>query len=337
MPYDISLIIPLSGHQPRIDICLDSILNQSFNGTYEIIIIENNALKETHQKVWRWANEYNDKIKLIIDNNITSPGGARNKGIKNASGDYLVFLDSDDFVSKDYLSSLFAGIKAQKADILCQNYYYYQPKKHQKHRFITSLFMQNKTLNSLQAIKMLLNDFTLRGFSPAKIYRKEIIKDLLFFESRKICEDVIFNYLAFSKAKKIVLDKKRNYFYTLSNNSETSPINVPNLIQSNINMIAVIAFLEKYYFKRRPLIYKLFPYTAKKVLIYFYLCQLDKTKYNKKLIKKEIKKQLKLIKNDYIYLDTPYEDFIKELNFDESNLNNSRPSEIIYDITTLKL
>lgn len=337
MNYDISLIIPVSGEQKRIDICLSSILNQSFNGSYEIIIIENNANVDTHQKIIKWAKEYKEIINLIIDNNIASPGGARNKGIEVSRGKYIVFLDSDDFVSKVYLSSLFAGITSQNADILCQNYYYYHPIKKRKYRFITSLCMQNKTLTSLQAIKILLNDFSLRGFSPSKIYRKEIIEGLKFYESRKICEDVIFNYLAFAKANKIILDKRRNYFYTLSENSETSPLNVPNLIQSNINMIAVIAFIERYYFKRSPLIFKCFPYLAKKVLIHFYLYELDKTKYNAKLIKKEIQKQLKLIKNDYIYLDTPYEEFIKELKIAKELLNDARPKEKINDINSLKL
>lgn len=107
MKHKFSLIIPAYNVEKYIKKCLDSVLNQTYNN-YEIIIINDGSTDNTYKILESYKS--NKKIKIINQEN-KGLSNARNTGVSNAKGDYILFIDSDDFIEKELLEILNKTIK----------------------------------------------------------------------------------------------------------------------------------------------------------------------------------------------------------------------------------
>lgn len=107
MKHKFSLIIPAYNVEKYIKKCLDSVLNQTYNN-YEIIIINDGSTDNTSKILESYKS--NKKIKIINQEN-KGLSNARNTGVSNAKGDYILFIDSDDFIEKKLLEILNKTIK----------------------------------------------------------------------------------------------------------------------------------------------------------------------------------------------------------------------------------
>ena len=107
MKHKFSLIIPAYNVEKYIKKCLDSVLNQTYNN-YEIIIINDGSTDNTSKILESYKS--NKKIKIINQEN-KGLSNARNTGVSNAKGDYILFIDSDDFIEKELLEILNKTIK----------------------------------------------------------------------------------------------------------------------------------------------------------------------------------------------------------------------------------
>ena len=99
----ISVIVPVYNAANYIAKCIQSVQNQTFS-SWELILIDDGSQDNSLDIIRRFAIE-DDRIKVIHQEN-SGAGMARNNGIENAIGDYIVFLDSDDYISEKYLSLL---------------------------------------------------------------------------------------------------------------------------------------------------------------------------------------------------------------------------------------
>ena len=112
----ISVIIPCYNSSPYLHRCLTSLLNQEY-GNIEIIIVDDGSTDDSPEIIKIF--EKNDKrVKLFFSNHLGA-GHARNVGIDNAAGDYFCFADSDDYVSKTYVSNLINNIMRFDSDLSC--------------------------------------------------------------------------------------------------------------------------------------------------------------------------------------------------------------------------
>lgn len=107
MKHKFSLIIPAYNVEKYIKKCLDSVLNQTYNN-YEIIIINDGSTDNTSKILESYKSD--KKIKIINQEN-KGLSNARNTGVSNAKGDYILFIDSDDFIEKELLEILNKTIK----------------------------------------------------------------------------------------------------------------------------------------------------------------------------------------------------------------------------------
>lgn len=112
-----SIIVPVYNVQKYLPDCLDSILGQSYKD-YEVIIVDDGTLDCCGELADSYAAKHPQTIKVIHQNNM-GLGGARNTGIAAASGEYLLFVDSDDFVFSGMLETLDAYLSKYQDDILC--------------------------------------------------------------------------------------------------------------------------------------------------------------------------------------------------------------------------
>lgn len=112
---EISIIIPVYNVYKWIDHCLESVVEQTF-GDFELILIDDGSTDGSQMKCEEWANR-DCRIRVIRQNN-SGPAIARNRGIIEAQGDYLSFIDADDWIDKNFLSELHTAAINTNADIV---------------------------------------------------------------------------------------------------------------------------------------------------------------------------------------------------------------------------
>lgn len=112
-----SVIIPVHNVEDYLEKCLDSVLNQSFHD-FEVIVIDDVSTDSSRDIARRYAEKYSSVIKLIEHKVNTRQGGARNTGIEAANAQYLMFMDSDDFLKPNALERIDAVLRETDADIV---------------------------------------------------------------------------------------------------------------------------------------------------------------------------------------------------------------------------
>lgn len=116
----ISIIVPVYNVENHLTRCIDSILNQSFE-KFELILVNDGSNDDSLNICKKYLN-IDERIKLVSQSN-KGLSAARNTGLKYASGNYICFIDSDDFVEKDYLFLLLSNIEKFNSDISMCEYY----------------------------------------------------------------------------------------------------------------------------------------------------------------------------------------------------------------------
>ncbi|SET94870.1 Glycosyltransferase involved in cell wall bisynthesis [Lacrimispora sphenoides] len=111
----VSVIVPVYNVYDWLDACMESIVNQSFRD-FEIILIEDGSTDGSDLKCEEWAKS-DQRVKVLKQKN-SGPSIARNKGMKVAKGEYLSFIDSDDWVDKDFLKKMYDAASQNDADMV---------------------------------------------------------------------------------------------------------------------------------------------------------------------------------------------------------------------------
>lgn len=112
----ISVIIPVYNTQKYIKRCIDSVINQTYKDI-EIIIINDGSTDKSLIEIQRYSSLKNVKI-IDLKNNI-GLGASRNIGIKQSSGDYITFVDSDDWLDSNFISDNLIYLSDSENDIIC--------------------------------------------------------------------------------------------------------------------------------------------------------------------------------------------------------------------------
>ena len=220
----VSVIIPVYNCENYIDKCIKSILFQSYKNI-EIIIVNDGSLDNTEEIIKKYIL-FDKRIKYFTQENL-GPSIARNKGIENASGEYLVFVDSDDSINKLYLEKLLNKIKSDNYDIACCGYI------DESKYGVVSLndFWKNKdSLDKQEFLDCLFNG--VGGVLWGKILRRDIIVQNKIRMNPKIfmSEDLIFilEYCKYSN-KFGVINENLYYYNRLNKNSISSNIDISYL------------------------------------------------------------------------------------------------------------
>lgn len=215
----VSIIIPVYNVEKYIERCIESVLNQTLNN-YEVIIVDDGSIDGTASICDNYAKKY--KNIFVIHKNNAGLGYARNTGIENAQGKYIVFLDGDDFIGKDHLLNLYNSIKDNNADTCMCGY-----SRHQKDgtEIENRHIYANQTFDDDEIITKVIPK--LCGKKPDKtdniemsvcmaMFSCEIIKknNLRFCSEREmISEDLIFDLDYYKYAKRISFSEDTSYRY----------------------------------------------------------------------------------------------------------------------------
>lgn len=204
----ISIIIPVYNVENYLPDCLNSLLNQTLNNI-EIICIDDGSKDKSLEILKDFATKDN-RIKVLTQQN-QGPGAARNNGLAIASGEFIGFVDSDDFVEKDYFEKLYNTARKHQADIAIASIL-----KHKKNKTKYNVhYKKEKTAHTIDGKFKLCEDKKQRVFYVwNKIYKTDLIKtNNILFPTGIIFEDVLFSTKAIYFAKKIVSAINTKYHY----------------------------------------------------------------------------------------------------------------------------
>ena len=119
MSYDVSVVVPMYNAEKFIRPCVDSALNQTMKNV-EVIIVDDRST-DNSLNLCRELYGNNDRVKIFQQPVNHGPGAARNSGIREASGEYIAFLDSDDEIMPEHLQQMFTAAKENDADVIHNN------------------------------------------------------------------------------------------------------------------------------------------------------------------------------------------------------------------------
>lgn len=206
---NISIIVPVYNAEKYLKRCIDSIINQSYND-FELILIDDGSTDKSGIICDKCA-QIDKRIKVIHKKN-EGVSLTRNLGINMANGEYITFIDSDDWIEQDFLKKAIEYIRKNNVSILITGFVFENNKK------IFNVFNGKKD-------KIILNNEMKREFLKQnkfswtvydKFFKKEIIKKYKFDSRFKIGEDMLFCWQIFNNVEKIGYLPLYKYHYDIS-------------------------------------------------------------------------------------------------------------------------
>ncbi len=206
MKNKVSIIIPIYNAKEYIERCLESIFNQTYKNI-EIIAI-NDGSKDDSLKILKNISKKHDNLK-IIDQENTGVAKVRNRGIKEAKGKYIMFIDNDDYIDNDYVKSYVNKISIDDLDVVIGGY----ERVDNDGKVLVRTIPSNTPMGKYTIV------------APwAKIYKLEFLKkNNIEFLSTNIGEDIYFNLKVMNMTNKIAFINNTSYkwFYNRKSISNT--------------------------------------------------------------------------------------------------------------------
>lgn len=206
-----SIIVPVYNTEKYIEECISSILTQTFQN-FEVIIIDDGSTDSSLQKCIKFS-EKDKRIKIFKQKN-AGVSQARNNGIKNANGEYIIFIDSDDYIESNMLEKIYPFLKEDS--LISFGYRKKYLNKEINHK--------NKKFNLKNIKEMeekIILDINVGGYICNKVFSKKIIKDknILFDSKIHYSEDLKFTLEYVKNCKEINYISFSPYIYRMRKSS----------------------------------------------------------------------------------------------------------------------
>lgn len=208
MMYDITVVVPVYNVGELLLKCVESLINQTIEASYEVILIDDGSTDDSGQLCDR-LQELANYISIIHHGENRGLGAARNTGIINAKGKYICFVDADDSVAPDYLKLLYHAISTGADFAVCGYYRVEHNKGHnsivEKPGFENRYYGYAETIFNLHTHSLM---FTVWN----KMYSTHIASQVLF-NSYKRLEDIDFNYRYLMQSTMCNVIQDIQYYY----------------------------------------------------------------------------------------------------------------------------
>lgn len=249
----ISIIVPVYNNEKYIKRCLESLILPKFEK--EIIIIDDGSTDNSLNLINEFMNENKNENIVLLKQKNNGAAVARNKAIKKAIGDYIMFVDSDDFIFKLPSERLVKECR-NNYDLIIGNLLYIEEKNgilQNVYKYPLKEFLGEDLL-----LRMLL-DSNFSSFITKSLYKKEfLLKNNIFMTPHQFFEDMMFCFKALLFSEKVKLSGEVFYFYEKTNeNSITSDKNV--LRRKNKYLLDLDNILKENEFLEKEIILK-YPY-----------------------------------------------------------------------------
>lgn len=282
MIFMISVIIPVFNVEKYIHVCLNSILNQSYED-FEVICIDD-ASTDSSLQILEYFAKKDSRIKILKNDSNKGPGYTRNRGLNISKGKYIAFLDGDDWFSSNAFKILLEKIEKDNLDVLMfRNIVYYQDSK----EFGMESYYDMDYLNEFES--KVFNHFDLdktKFFSMSnapwnKIYLKSFLDEnnIRFTNKNLIHEDNPFFYKVITSAKRVSIIKTYLHCRRRRPGSITTLNNERVFDNIEISYLIIEIFLENL---------QLYEYYKKEILTFIFASLLN---WKYELIEDKFKKE----------------------------------------------
>ncbi len=208
----ISIIIPVYNVETHLERCLESVINQTYKNL-EIILVNDGSTDASGQICEEYSKKDN-RIKLINQAN-QGPSIARNVGVEASTGEYIAFVDSDDWISEDYCELLYNKIIETGSDISAiKNLLVVDNNSVIKNVTPVKDTIENEYVifENEEIVREILSQRLLDNYIFGKLYKADLVKETKFKEN-VVFEDLMYVYDTFSRIKKLVYVDKDCYYH----------------------------------------------------------------------------------------------------------------------------
>lgn len=221
----ISIIVPVFNCERFIERCIQALLNQTYKN-HEIIIVDDGSSDNTYQLCKKYTSYQEIRLFHIRNHGVSY---ARNYGLKHADGEFIFFVDADDYVKNNYCETLVFKIEEENADLALCGHTIETERE-------TAAFVPRTGIFSLEEFMNIFITTEFVNMPWAKVYKREAI-NVLFNENRDMGEDFEFNINYLASCNKIVCIADSLYIYNLANDASlTKDISkMGNTIYNDIN------------------------------------------------------------------------------------------------------
>lgn len=202
----ISIVTPVYNSYHLMDNLINSLEKQSCDD-FEIIFINDLSTDNSYELLSKRLENVQFSYTFLSNERNLGPGETRNCGISNSSGDYITFIDSDDYVSEDFIKKIKEKIKISYPDAIIFDYYI---NNNQKSVYKKSLPLEEKIIDKMDALALC------NGMCWGKVLKKKIVVDNnVKFPKLMRSEDLAFVKVAISFCESIVYFNEPLYYYNL--------------------------------------------------------------------------------------------------------------------------
>ena len=239
----VSIVIPVYNVEKYIEECLESAINQTLNDI-EIIVVNDGSTDNSLEKVKPYEKKYNN-VRII---NQTNKGlsGARNTGLRNATGEYIYFLDSDDYISLESMEYCYKKCKENDLDVLTFDAECFLDEEDagkidnmdiiSKENYERSKIIESKVISGEDFYNYSINKKAYKQPVWLYVYKREfLIKENLYFYEGLIHEDELYTIQVLIKSDRVMYIPKTYFFRRIRFNSiMTSKVKKKNIDSLNI-------------------------------------------------------------------------------------------------------
>lgn len=208
----ISIILPVHNTSSYLEECLNSIHNQSFKN-YELICVDDGSSDNSYEILKKYEKIITN-CKVIQQSN-QGVASARNEGLRNVNGDYIIFIDSDDFIEYNYLERLYNESCNTNADVVICNFYRYY--ENSKLRLPVVCKKGSGIYSNYDILKSLIPDNLIHSYLWNKLWKKELFDNIKFPNIKY--EDISIMCDLFYKTKKVSIISDTLYYYRIRKTS----------------------------------------------------------------------------------------------------------------------
>lgn len=200
----ISIIVPVYNVENYLAQCLESVIVQDYSNI-EVILVDDGSTDKSGMICDKWGAD-NPRINVIHKEN-GGPSSARNVGIAKARGNFLTFVDADDWIANNYISYLYQILEKNNADVSCARHdvVYSHRDRIKEEAEKTTIFVNEE----------IISNFLYQNITSSvwcKLFKKELFNNIKFPEG-KFFEEIVPLYFVFKKANILVQSEKKIYGY----------------------------------------------------------------------------------------------------------------------------
>lgn len=282
----VSVVVPIYKVEKYIHRCIDSIINQTYSNL-EIILVDDGSPDNCGEIIEEYANS--DSRIIIIHKKNGGLSDARNNGMEYVTGEFTLFVDSDDWLDTKMIEDMVNNSLKYNADIVQTAFYY----AYDDYLLFDNRYFSKDAppiiLNNISLMSELIINERVKNFAWGKLYKTSIIKDIPF-EKRVLFEDVFWAHKVMHRVNSYILLNKPVYYYYQRSDSivatySTRSLDIIKGLKERHN------FIEEFYEDLTDESYKVI---LKTCLIHYNLLLVNWKKDKGGLLRKEIQLYIKI-------------------------------------------